>query len=97
MQPLVSFLASGFVDKIAEINNAVNGVVWGVPALVLLIGTGILMTILTKFGGIFAGTTANLGGDLLQGCFAIALFVLGVTVAVQGVKKLFGKKETVNA
>ena len=59
--------------------------------------TALTMTILTKFGGIFAGTTANLGGDLLQGCFAIALFVLGVTVAVQGVKKLFGKKETVNA
>lgn len=55
--------------------------------------TALTMTILTKF----AGTTANLGGDLLQGCFAIALFVLGVTVAVQGVKKLFGKKETVNA
>ena len=49
MQPLVSFLSGGFVDKIAEINNAVNGVVWGVPALVLLIGTGILMTVLTKF------------------------------------------------
>lgn len=36
------------LDKIAEINSAVNNVVWGVPALILLIGTGILMTILTK-------------------------------------------------
>ena len=62
--------------------------------------TALGMTIVAKFGGIFAGTTANLGGDLLQGSFAVALFVLGVIVAVQGVQKLFGKetapeKETV--
>lgn len=37
-----------FVNWITTVNNAVNGVVWGVPALALLIGTGILMTILTK-------------------------------------------------
>lgn len=36
------------LDKIAEINGHVNDVVWGVPALILLIGTGVLMTILTK-------------------------------------------------
>ena len=36
------------LDKIAEINGAVNGVVWGIPGHVLLIGTGILMTLLTK-------------------------------------------------
>lgn len=37
------------IDKIAEFNGVVNGLVWGVPALVLLIGTGVLMTFLTKF------------------------------------------------
>ncbi len=37
------------VDFISTINTAINNVVWGVPALVLLIGTGILMTILSKF------------------------------------------------
>ena len=37
-----------FVNWITTVNNAVNGVVWGIPALALLIGTGILMTILTK-------------------------------------------------
>lgn len=37
------------VGKIAEINGIINNVVWGVPALTLLIGTGILMTVLTKF------------------------------------------------
>lgn len=36
------------VEKIAEINGIINDVVWGVPALILLIGTGILMTVLTK-------------------------------------------------
>ncbi|MCQ2538163.1 MAG: sodium:alanine symporter family protein [Lachnospiraceae bacterium] len=38
-----------FADQVAKINDAVNGVVWGVPALILLIGTGILMTVLTGF------------------------------------------------
>lgn len=59
--------------------------------------TALSMTIFNKFGGVFAGTTANLGGDLLQGCFAVALFVLGVIVAVQGVKKLFAKESSTEA
>ena len=54
--------------------------------------TALSMTIFAKFGGLLSGTTANIGGDLLQGCFAVALFGLGVTVAVQGVKKLFGRE-----
>ena len=37
------------VDLITNVNNTINGFVWGVPMLVLLVGTGILMTILTKF------------------------------------------------
>ncbi|MBQ6526888.1 MAG: sodium:alanine symporter family protein, partial [Clostridia bacterium] len=40
---------NGFTQTIAAINSQINNVVWGVPALVLLIGTGILMTVLTKF------------------------------------------------
>ncbi|MBO5283148.1 MAG: sodium:alanine symporter family protein [Lachnospiraceae bacterium] len=36
------------VDKIASVNGVINNIVWGVPALILLIGTGILMTVLTK-------------------------------------------------
>lgn len=63
----------------------------GVMLAVTLTALG--MTIVGKFGGVFAGTTTNLGGDLLQGSFAVALFVLGVLVAVQGVQKLFGKKQ----
>ncbi|NLD87151.1 MAG: alanine:cation symporter family protein [Clostridiales bacterium] len=37
------------LDFIAKINGYVNNVVWGVPALVLLIGTGVLVTIRTRF------------------------------------------------
>lgn len=37
------------LDKIAEINGSINGVVWGVFGLVLLIGTGIIVTCCTKF------------------------------------------------
>ncbi len=36
------------LDKIAEINGSVNGVVWGICGLALLIGTGIITTLITK-------------------------------------------------
>ena len=36
------------LDKITEINGSINSVVWGMPGLILLIGTGILMTLVTK-------------------------------------------------
>ncbi len=38
-----------FFNRVAEINGSVNGVVWGKFGLLLLIGTGILMTCCTKF------------------------------------------------
>jgi len=38
-----------FIDRLAAVNGAVNGFVWGVPMLVLLVGTGILMTCRTRF------------------------------------------------
>ena len=34
---------------IEEINSAINNFVWGLPMLILLVGTGILMTVLTRF------------------------------------------------
>ena len=37
------------LDMIANVNNAINGVVWGIPMLILIIGTGIYLTIRTKF------------------------------------------------
>lgn len=36
-------------ETIAQINGVINGIVWGVPALILLIGTGVIMTVITKF------------------------------------------------
>ncbi len=36
------------IEFITNINNAINGVVWGWPALILLGAVGIIMTILTK-------------------------------------------------
>ncbi len=47
----------GFLDGVAAVNNAVNGVVWGVPALALLAFVGVLMTVLTK---VFQVTHAGL-------------------------------------
>ena len=38
-----------FVSLVEKVNDAVNGFVWGLPMLILLVGTGILMTVLTKF------------------------------------------------
>ncbi len=40
--------SGGFLDGVAKVNDAVNGVVWGVPALILLAFVGVLMTALTK-------------------------------------------------
>ena len=37
------------LEIITNVNNAVNGVVWGWPALILLAFVGVLMTCLTKF------------------------------------------------
>ena len=37
------------LQSIADINGAINDVVWGVPMLMLIGGTGILVTVLTKF------------------------------------------------
>jgi AGCS family alanine or glycine:cation symporter len=38
-----------FLSVVEKVNNAVNGFVWGLPMLILLVGTGILMSVLTKF------------------------------------------------
>ncbi|MBQ6587422.1 MAG: alanine:cation symporter family protein [Butyrivibrio sp.] len=73
---------SGFVGVVETVNNAVNGFVWGLPMLILLVGTGILMTVLTKvfqishfshwvkntIGGIFKDkhVTAHTGKDDMQ-------------------------------
>ncbi|MCR5788992.1 MAG: alanine:cation symporter family protein [Lachnospiraceae bacterium] len=39
---------SNFLDLLETVNGKVNGFVWGLPMLILLVGTGIIMTVLTK-------------------------------------------------
>lgn len=58
------------LDMIAKINSAVNGVVWGIPMLVLIIGTGIYMTIRTRFFQIVRAkhvTSKTIGGVFQKG------------------------------
>lgn len=38
-----------FINQITKINGMINGWVWGIPMLILIISTGILMTIRTGF------------------------------------------------
>ena len=37
-----------FMQKVAQINGAVNDFVWGAPGLILILGAGLLLTIFTK-------------------------------------------------
>lgn len=45
---LTPTLAATFAEQVAAVNDKINGIVWGVPVLSLLILTGVLMTVLTK-------------------------------------------------
>lgn len=38
----------GFFEKIAAVNGEINSVIWGAFGLALLLGTGVIMTIVTK-------------------------------------------------
>ena len=63
------------MEIVAKVNDAINGVVWGIPMLVLLVGAGIVLSIMTGFiqfrkfgyamrntlGKIFKGKTAGKG------------------------------------
>ncbi|MDO4621739.1 MAG: sodium:alanine symporter family protein [Eubacteriales bacterium] len=37
------------MEKIAQINSLVNGFIWGVPAMICIIGVGLLLSIRTRF------------------------------------------------
>ncbi len=50
------------------------------------------ITIASKFQSLLGGTSASVGGDILQVAFAIALFALGIIVAIMGIGKLAEKK-----
>ncbi|MBO7245732.1 MAG: hypothetical protein J6V56_03105 [Clostridia bacterium] len=38
-----------FLKAVESVNGEINSVVWGAFGLLLLIGTGIIVTVLTKF------------------------------------------------
>ncbi len=38
-----------FLQLVTKVNDAINGVVWGWPMIILILGTGILLTVRTKF------------------------------------------------
>ena len=42
-------MVDAFIKQVTEVNDAINNFVWVKIGLVLLIGTGILLTVLTKF------------------------------------------------
>ncbi len=58
------------IETIAKVNSAINSVVWGIPMLALIIGTGIYLTVRTKFFQItHAGHVASktIGGVFQKG------------------------------
>lgn len=66
-------------------------------AMLCITLTALSMSIYTKFTGILYKTTSNVGGDALQLSFGVALFILGVIVALQGFSKLIGKNEPMHS
>lgn len=70
-----------------------------IPMIMMLIVTlsMLAITIYTKFTGVIAMTTNNIGGDILQLAFAVALFILGIIVSVSGLKALTEKVKTAKA
>lgn len=81
---------AGFLAKLGLSYNLIFTLInLAVSAFAL---TALTMTIVQKTTGIVAGTSANVAGDGLQLFFAVALFALGIIVAVQGVKKLLAQE-----
>ena len=56
------------METIASINSAINGVVWGLPAMILIVGTGVFMSCgigfkqFTKFGFVMKNTIGKAFG-----------------------------------
>ena len=63
----------------------------GIMLAVIL--TALAITIYNKANALFTAASANMLGDSLQLAFAIALVILGVMVAIQGISKLMGKEK----
>ncbi len=78
--------------------NRQGWMLW-IPMIMMLIVTlsMLAITIYTKFTGVIAMTTNNMGGDILQLAFAVALFILGIIVSISGLKALAAKVNAAKA
>ena len=38
-----------FIQAVTKVNDVINGIVWGWPVIILLLGTGLLLSIRTRF------------------------------------------------
>lgn len=66
---------------------------WAPMCIMLLVTlTALCITVYTKFTGLLWGLSPNAAGDILQLTFAVALFILGVIVAAQGLRKMLEKE-----
>ncbi|NMD37097.1 MAG: carbon starvation protein A, partial [Christensenellaceae bacterium] len=76
-----------------------NGKYLWIPMIIMLIITlsALVLSIYANIQTFINGTSVNLVGDVLQFVFGIALFILGVNVAYQGIKKLSSKNNKVTA
>ena len=85
-----------FFDRLTQINDDINGFVWVKLGLVLLLGTGILMTVLTcVFGmiplviatGVGANGNSTLGsgvvGGMIVGTLALLFLVPSLFIVFQ--------------
>ncbi|WP_053984336.1 carbon starvation CstA family protein [Niameybacter massiliensis] len=73
--------------------NRKGFMLWG--PMVAMLGvtlTALTLTIYGKGMALIDGVSQTIGGDILQLAFAIALFILGIIVAIQGFNKLFEKE-----
>ena len=98
----------GFLNAVEKVNDAVNGVVWGWPALILLAFVGVLMTVLTKFfqishiGHWLKNTIGVTFGQIGTGFVAIALLLFAFSTVLgwshygtKAFEYLFGTKSTI--
>ena len=38
-----------FIQTVTEVNSFINNIVWGWPVIILILGTGLLLSIRTRF------------------------------------------------
>ena len=91
-----------FVSTIERINKVVNGFAWGPVMLLLLVGTGIYLTVLTRgiqvrrFGYILRNTigtlfaapaTLNVGAAIAGGAAVLAMVAIVVALIVRASQK----------